>query len=49
MRLLVDNEITAALQNPAANLGALAYVLDGDPPSRDSESNFNAAVIALIS
>jgi dCTP deaminase len=30
MRLLVDHEITSALQNPVGN--ALAYVLDGDPP-----------------
>jgi len=30
MRLLVDNEIIAALLNPAGN--ALAYALEGNPP-----------------
>jgi dCTP deaminase len=34
MRLLVDHEISAAVQNPAANLAALAYVLEGDPIQR---------------
>lgn len=49
MRLLVNHEIIAALQNPAANATALAYVNEGAPPQtlQVNESQVRSASLDL--